>query len=352
MIRNPVGIHKKERESVNSKSLFAAEPVRVVTTGWLLRTWRQEVVSRPATDVASDLGVARSALSNWESDRRQPDAVTLERLDRLYGARGTLVDLLAALGTPAALDPRRTWWHNFGLSGGPVWAWVRPGPNQTRLSMTVTWGPFRAEVDYESDDCGVILTAPASTANPPLRVDLAEDGWVDFGQGRVPAELGIPVVNGLTHIRLFDRKDDATSIFAERLSSFLGDDERWVETIQEFVDDRRDLVGDALSGIDHRHQVSDVTEVTTGAPVPLGLRFSGDRYRRLREARGLSQADTARLVTELLPSSPMRDDQVGTVEAGGYPRVEQLGSRLDTVYRANGATLVGRGGRPPAKTSS
>jgi len=83
-----------------------ADPVRAVTTGWL-STWRQEVVGRSATDVATELRVARSALSNWESDRRQPDAPTVEQLDRLYGERGALVDLLAAVGTPAGLDPRR-----------------------------------------------------------------------------------------------------------------------------------------------------------------------------------------------------------------------------------------------------
>jgi len=314
--------------------------VPTVTTGWLLRTWRQNVVGRAATDVATDLGVARSALSNWESDRRHPDISTVEKLDRLYGARGTLVDLLAALGTPAGFDPRRTWWHNYSPLGGPVWAWARPVPGQTFLSVRASWGPFRAEVAKECGDLGLFVTAPASSANPPLRVDLAEDGWVDFGQGVLPGELKLPVVNGLTYIQVFDRRDDATAVFAERLRSFLRNDGRWVETIQEFVDDRRDLVGDALGGFDRHHQVTDLSDVKPPSPPVLGLGFSGERYRRLREARGLSQAEVARLATALAPAAPIKDDQVATVEAGGRPRVQQLGSRLDTVFRADGITCL------------
>jgi len=118
-----------------------ADPVRAVTRGWLLSAWRQNVVGRSATDVATDLGVARSALSNWESDRRQPDAPTVEQLDRLYGARGALVDLLAAAGTPVGLDPRRTWWHNYRPSGGPVWAWVRPLPGRRFVSARAICQP-------------------------------------------------------------------------------------------------------------------------------------------------------------------------------------------------------------------
>jgi len=96
-------------------------------------------------DVATELGVARSALSNWESDCHQSDAATVEKLDRLYGARGALVDLVAAVGTPVGLDPRRTWWHNYQPSVGPVWAWVRPLPRQPASSSDHCASP--TEVD-------------------------------------------------------------------------------------------------------------------------------------------------------------------------------------------------------------
>lgn len=79
----------------------------------LLRTWWVEVSGLRASEVAKALGVARSALSNWESGLRAPSRALLARLDDLYGAGGALIDMVAALGTPRGLDPYLVWWHNF-----------------------------------------------------------------------------------------------------------------------------------------------------------------------------------------------------------------------------------------------
>lgn len=42
----------------------------------------------------------------------------------------------------------------------------------------------------------------------------------------------------------------------------------------------------------------------------------------------------------MMASAPVADDQITLFEAGGRPRVEQLGSRLDVIYRADGHTVI------------
>jgi len=79
-VKNSVELHKEERESVNSYSLVVAERVRVVITGWILRGWRQTVVTTLWRSAAK-LGVARSALGDWKSSRRQPDTEFLVRVE-------------------------------------------------------------------------------------------------------------------------------------------------------------------------------------------------------------------------------------------------------------------------------
>lgn len=266
----------------------------------------------------------------------------LARLDDLYGAKGALVDLAGALRTPEGLEPRLTWWHSFRPSGGPVWGWVRPGPGQRAVDVSAMWGVLRLSLSRTCDPRGLLITVPSSAPNPPVRVDMGSPGWVDFGHGQIPGVLGIPTVNAMPRVCLVGVHDHVTALFHARLRTLLSADKDWRDTVRRFVGDRGDLVDHAFS--EPAPVVpDDSTDLGLHPPssaFEMGMKFSGEQYRRLRDARGLSRAAVASQVSALLERSPMTDDQVEVVETGGQPVVERLGSRLDTVYRADGHTCI------------
>ncbi len=291
-----------------------------------------------ATQVGAAVGVGRSAVSNWESGVRRPDRATLARLDHLYSAGGALVDLAAALGTPGALDARTTWWHNFAASGGPAWAWARPAGGAEQIGLQIRWGPLGLHLHKPCDTRGLMVTAPASVDNPPLRVELDSPGWVDFGQGRPPRQLGLPVVVGPLRVRLAAADDHTVAIFSALLRPLLSRDDGTPKLLRGFLGRRADLVEDALSRAAPQH----VTDLPASGPT-VALRrqaWPGGRYRLLREARGLSQSFAAIRATAMMPTAPVSDDQIALLEAGGCPRVDHLASRLDVIYGADGHTVL------------
>jgi Helix-turn-helix domain len=89
-------------------------------------------------------------------------------------------------------------------------------------------------------------------------------------------------------------------------------------------------------------RITDLSRETSVPPSGAIGTFTGGQYRTLRQARGLSQADVADLATELMPTDPVTDDQIGLLERGGAPRSRFLRPRLDRVYRADGHTCVER----------
>jgi len=303
----------------------------------LLRTWRAEVAALPASDVAASLGVGRSAVANWESGLRSPAPEVLVALDALYGAGGALVDLAGALGSPGGLDARAEWWHNYNAAGGPVWAWARCETASMRLQLR--WGPLSLRVERRCDHRGMIVTVPASVANPPVRAEIDPPGWVDFGQGRIPRQLGIPRVNALAHVHLADPADHALWIIASRLRPALDGDGRWLDKLKALLGLRDDLIDEALTQAGPPVAVTDLTDRTLSPSRDAPYVWNGARYRRLREARGLSQLDAAKQAGALTPASGVTDDQIALLEAGGHPRIPDLAARLDVIYGADGHSL-------------
>lgn len=305
---------------------------------WLLRSWRVDVANMTGVDVAEALGVGRSTVANWEAGIRAPDAEALGALDRLYGAGGALVDLVAAMNTPQALEARGQWWHNYATGGGPVWAWARPGPGVGWLHLRVRWGPLGFELDQPSDERGLIITVPASATNPAAEAQIDPAGWVDFGQGPVPRQLPIPSLNALSKIRLLDPTDHALSILASRLRPALDRDGRWIDKLQALLGQRPDLIEDSLTRTKFTTSMIDLSHVQP-TTWPAHTTWTGDRYRMLRQARGLSQSEAATKTTKLSPGEAVSDDQIALFEAGRTPRVADLPGRLDIIYRADGHTL-------------
>ncbi len=304
----------------------------------LLRAWRTQVARARASRVAASLGIGRSTLANWESGLRTPSIYMLEALDSAYHAKGALVDLAWALASPQGLDARSEWWHNYPPKGGPVWVWARP-ETSGHVRFELHWGPLGLQVQRRLGPHGLIVKVAASVANPPVHARIEPRGWVDFGQGPIPRTLGIPTLNALAHVRLVDPADDALAIISSRLRGALERDGDWIDKLAAFLARRRDLVTDGLTRSTPNLRVVDLTSHTPRPADTTAQAWSGPRYRALRVARRLSQADAATRATALNPARPVSDEQIALLETGGHPRVPDLPARLDVVYRADGHSL-------------
>jgi transcriptional regulator with XRE-family HTH domain len=303
----------------------------------VLRTWRQHVAALSQEAAAARVGVSKGALSMWESGKRRPSHTGLGALDTCYGAGGALVDVALALGTPRGLPARHTWAHNPPGPSRPHWAWIRASPGSRRIRAHLRWAAFAFDCSEPCDDRGVVVAIPVSMPNPAAWVHLAEPGWVDFGRGEIPAALGIPVLDALGGAYVAGGGHSAAGLVARPLvERFLGD-LQFATDVLRFFGDRPDLVREVFSSGGGGGKVT----LAKGQPRQAheaARPFTGGQLRALREARGLSQADVAVLVTALLPDRPVHDDQIRGVEQGRTPRARFLASRLDTVYRADGRT--------------
>jgi hypothetical protein len=270
--------------------------------GWLLRIWRDQVAKMTQRQVAEAISTTKSVISMWESAERGLTSAHLSALDRCYGAGGALVDIAMAIGTPAGLAPRTTWFHNPQGPSGPVWAWCRPQRGRRHISVHVRWGAFAFDVSSACDDNGIFLTSPVSTPSPSACVHLQERGWVDFGRGAIPEQLGIPTFDALSGVRV----------------------------------EPHELIRQVFSVTDAPRAILDLTRCRP--PVTTAQPFTPDQWRRLRDCRSFSRRAAALLATDLMPDHPVTDDQLHELEKGGRPRPAFLRSRLDEIYRADGCT--------------
>ncbi|HET6949987.1 MAG TPA: hypothetical protein VFI47_06420, partial [Acidimicrobiales bacterium] len=281
-----------------------------------------------------------STVSQWETGQRGARGVRRHQLDALddcYGAGGALADLADALGTPAGLPPRTTWAWNFPGPSGPVWAWIRPALGAA-VRARLLWGAFRYDCAPKSDDRGVFVASPTSMPNPAVWVHLAGPGWVDFGRGVVPPQLGIPVLDPLATADLAGGGHTPAGLVSADVSARFADDPVWADAVLRFFGTRPDLVRRVFTESTIHERVLDLTRTASRqAPLPP---FPAGGYRALRECRRLSCAEAAAAATALLPAEPVSDDQIGLLERGGNPRPLLLRARLDTVYRADGHTCV------------
>ncbi len=305
------------------------------TIGWLLRSWRSDVAHLSASGVAAELGVARSAVANWEADRRRPSKTDLTALDTLYRAGGALVRLCESTATPTAFDADSTWWHHFSRSSGPCWAWVRVERPSGRVRIQARWGPLRIEVERRCGPEGVIITLPVSTPEPPVCVTIDPPGWVDFGSERIPSALPVPSSSVVTEIRPVWPLEPAVALFAKPLRPLLELRGGWVDDLKQALG----LAGGA-SDSTNDSRIEDLTiHPPYNSPDP-SSQWPGPRYRALREARAMSRSEVAKSVSALAEDEPLGAGQLEVLEQGGHPRVHHLAARLDVTYHAGGRTLV------------
>lgn len=315
--------------------------------GRLLGTWRRRVAGLTQTASAGRLDPppATGALSMWEHGRRRPSWRRLGELDAAYGAGGALVDIAAALDTPQGLPSRRVWTHNFSDEGGPVWAWLRPA-TAGRLQAVLRWGAFGLDLRERCTARGLFVTVPTSMRNPAAWVILRAPGWVDFGRGRPPAALGIPIIEALDHATVTDGPHSAAGLVSRAVSERYRSDAAFATEVQRLFGARPDIVDRVFSTSTGWQQILDVGPAPArrgrraGAQTLPSATFSGAQYTALRVARHMSLREVADAATALQPDIPVSDDHVRRLEGSGAPRLPRLRSRLDAIYRADGRTCT------------
>ncbi|MEH0931438.1 helix-turn-helix transcriptional regulator [Micromonospora sp. CPCC 205558] len=314
----------------------------------LLRWWRTEQSELSLEELARAVGVeSPTTIHNWETGRTDgPRPHQLAALDTCFGVGGTLHGLYAALRTPDALDATPRWWQNFQGESRPCWAWLRVAGGQPGVAR-IDAGPFRLDCEVPAGE-GVFVQAYAFASNPAVIVRLDRPGWVDFGYGVLPTNIGTDVIDAVRFAVVGPRGPlDHALAQASRawLPHEFGGSDRWFDNLKQHfghfghrVEVARHAVLAAMkaavsTGID----VSSVDASRDGVPQHWG----SERYRRLRVARGLSLSDLAQLTSALDPDlSAVTKDHLHRLEHGSAPRIPDLVERLDMALGADGRTCT------------
>lgn len=309
----------------------------------LLRWWRTEQSELGLEQVAQAAGVATSTVHNWETGQTDgPNPQQLAVIDDRLGAGGVLHGLYVALRTPDALDATPRWWRNFQGESRPCWAWLRVTGTKPGIAR-IDAGPFRIECMVPAGD-GVFVQAYAFASNPAVTVQLGRPGWVDFGYGILPADIGTDVIDAVK-FAVIGPRDSPDHALAQATSKWLPETfgrDRWFDKLKRSFGHRVEVARHAMSaavsamvstGVD----LSGATASRDAVPGHWG----GERYRQLRVARGLSLSDLARLASEQdLDLPAVTKDRLHRLERGSTPRVPQLVERLDMALGADGRTCT------------
>ncbi len=304
----------------------------------MLRWWRTEIADVSQREVADRLGVARTAVTNWETGSRMA-SIDAERIDEVLGADGVLAGWLWSFGTPVGLQQRRIWSNTFRGESTPVWMWIRsPSP---RLVVEAEWGMYRFEGELDLGDNGLLVTVGVSIEESPVVVQLSEPGWIDFGRGDIPDHVeGAPVVDALDMVMPSSANGDFTELLSTNLvarfgqerppqiSSLSAQDLKPVETLIERLDrpgsERSRQPAPALPG-----SWPELNEGVDEAE-------ERSKYTRLREARRLSLAETSHRLA-VMTTTRAGKDTLRRFEANvGDPHDPLLPVALDHVLGANG----------------
>lgn len=323
------------------------------TPGDVLRRWRksrnltQGAVGRAVPPPEGPVGA--SAISQWETGARRlgPTLSQVKAIDHRFGAEGAFTALYAATRTREALEPDTDWWHNFQGPSGPCWAWVRTLSSRP-VSGVADAGPFRLDFEVPPGD-GIFLQVYGFASNPAVHIELISPGWVDFGLGTIPGDLGVPIKDAVNFAVMGPRADRDPAVAAaphavlrQRFGSAPGWFDRFKARAGHRVEVARTLLTRTL-----KTAVSATTDLTA-API-LGedavAQWTGAQYRTLREARGLYRQDAADLATAYCwtcdpPLTEVTAEHIRRLEEGARPRVAQLVERLDMIYKADGRTCL------------
>ena len=217
----------------------------------------------------------------WENGRRRPGIDEVEALDHLYRAHGALVDLALALGTPAAYHhdtPGHTTPRARVALTGPGSSPPTCRPSRGRAAL----GGVRAHWAEACDDRGLIVTTPVSMPNPAVWVHLREPGWVDFGRGEIPPQLGVPMLDALARAQVAGGGHSPAGLVAPWIVDRFISDRHFAERVLGFFGSRPDLVRQVFSTTEGWNRVTRLVSPRADPTDPHDP-FSGAAYRRLRE---------------------------------------------------------------------
>lgn len=338
----------------------------------LLQLWRSEVAhlslrqtSERAQQIAMKSGYGKVSLkhtkiAHWETKQVRPYHIPdygLRILDATYRANGALIGIARTLSTPKALKPRWQWVHTFLNSGdaygenpthakhgGPVWAWLRPGPETPGwIDIDVLWGIFRVKVCRRCGPAGLFLTSPVSTVHPAAFINYNEaPGWVDFGHGQIPPSLGVDIVSALELLTVIETAGAFKKLWNHYLDTLTGPLSRRQAALREvpiFLSTNLGLLRDLLNKEDTDGNSSDIVGKELPGKKDKEHAFTPEEFRSLREHRGLSRSEVARAVNSLSANLGVSEDQIAHLEEGRSVRVKHLVSCLDMVYDAGGHTF-------------
>lgn len=318
----------------------------LTSPGSLLRAWRRAGGLTQA-HLGEQVHVSAAAVSAWETGVREIPAGALQLLDAALDARGCLVDLARAIGT-ATLEPRTRWRHAFAESPGPQWAWIRP-PHAGRLQGLARFRVFALGIDHEVGPEGLIMQAPHLDPTWAVTVQTRTPVWVDFGRGEPPDWLGVPRISSadLRDVVLGHPRDPMLDAVIASIRQLAGGDTAVLRArLRALVDEQRwDLLEEQWRRGDDAPGPPAAADGPRPPCTPEGQRAL---HRRLRNARGMSQAEAAVAATRLLQhhgapapvsghaTSSVSMMQIHNYETGRRGRVPHLPALLDRVYDAYG----------------
>ncbi|MGH1491645.1 MAG: helix-turn-helix transcriptional regulator [Acidimicrobiales bacterium] len=307
--------------------------------GDLLRWWREDIAGISQRELADELGVARTAVTNWEQGSRMV-SLDFERVDQTLQADGVLAGLLWSFDTPSGMQARHVWSSVYPGASSPVWMWIRC--STPTIAIEAEWGFYRFEGEVAPGENGLLVTLGVSIEQSPVVVQLSSPGWVDFGRGVVPPDVpGAPEVDPVSLVV----PSSASGDFSEMLSSDIA--KQFAESPtpevaglgEEGLKPVESLIGRSRAADRSARQPSGAARVwpsiSEGLEVPERARFKA-----LREARGLSLIETSRRLAEVTGTKASKDTLRRFEDDKGDPHDRLLQVALDQVLGGNGHLAV------------
>jgi transcriptional regulator with XRE-family HTH domain len=331
--------------------------------GEVLRAWR-EYAGVSNAQLAHDLPASPASISMWESGERASRSNShMPQISAISKALGlpaeqamALEGMWSAAGTVTVLPSRLRWAHNFQEPPTPAWAWVRPAvtgaDGVASLQVTNWWSEaLQGSKEFACGTGGVFLLYATTVTNPPLEVSLATAGWVDFGRGRVPADVAASI--GATVIDARDivtfsmpvdqplapehhREAHGTLRRARDVTLALG--LGWRIFVPHLGMIKPQHATHSLDGSSLRPSASPGETITDSeGRVERQALMPAAQLRALREGRGLSREQVVQQVAALDPRNPVTTHAIEMIEATGrFPDVAGLLAALDHVYGCDG----------------
>lgn len=329
--------------------------------GAVLRAWREnEGVG--VRELARRLDVQPGAVTMRENGTRAvKSAANISTVMEIAAKLGlspdhaqAMKDMWLAAASITAIEPRADWAHNYQWPSEPGWVWLRCPEPPAALTVKGWWSdPLQGELQMEVGAGGVFVQFFKTIANPPLEVVFAEPvGWADFGKGTVPQTVAEALGASVIDARALAKP---VAQFEPPLGKHTFAD--LVKPIRDFKDIVERVPGLAwdlfrphfgIAAFDRPPHPA-VDSEASRTPGNAGMRVNDDgwivsqalaepeRFRKLREARGLSREAAAAQVTEMDPRCPLAASALrGYEETGTNPVIELFFSRLDAAYDAEG----------------